>query len=164
MNPIWLLKNIRTSWRYRGDLSSFVKRLLWTYSHSVLGRWCPSEMNIRFCYDEPIGKIRLRVRANGGSDGFIHGEVFEHHYYRLGLPFQPATILDLGANAGYTAVYFSRTYPSAKIMAVEPHRRKCPPAEVESQGKRFRGPNCRGRGRHPRRPSHHGAKSHGLRA
>lgn len=120
MNPIWLLKNVRTSWRYRGNLSSFLKRLLWAYSNSVLGHWCPREMDIRFRYEEPLGKIQLRVRANGGSDGFIHGEVFEHQYYRLGLPFRPATILDLGANAGFTAIYFSRVYPSAKIIAVEP--------------------------------------------
>ncbi len=60
------------------------------------------------------------VRANGGSDAFILGEVFDHEYYQLGLSFSPATILDLGANAGFTAVYFSRHYPDARIAAVEP--------------------------------------------
>lgn len=81
--------------------------------------WKP-EWLIGFRYRPPIGAIRLLLRANGGSDGFIHGEVFEHEYYRLPLASPPATILDLGANTGLTAVYFSRVYPEARLACVEP--------------------------------------------
>ena len=60
------------------------------------------------------------LRSNSGSDVFIHSEVFEHEYYRLPLVAPPATILDLGANIGLTAVYFGRCFPDAQIAAVEP--------------------------------------------
>lgn len=85
-----------------------------------MGFLCPQELEIAFRYRDPIGALRLRVRANRGSDGFIFGEVFEHEYYDLGLPFSPETILDLGGNAGFTAVYFERVYPGARIAVVEP--------------------------------------------
>jgi FkbM family methyltransferase len=74
---------------------------------------------ITFRYPPPIGEIRLVVRDNA-ADAFIHGEVFEHHYYRLPLVTPPKTILDLGANTGMTAVYFARTYPDAQIACLEP--------------------------------------------
>ena len=51
---------------------------------------------------------------------FIFGEVLEHEYYRIPLLAPPATILDLGANAGFTAVFFGRTYPNARLACVEP--------------------------------------------
>src|SRR5262245_22207843 len=78
------------------------------------------ELTIGFRYPEPIGNIQLLLRANVGSDGFIHGEVFEHEYYRLPLLAPPKTILDLGANIGLTAVYFSRLFPMAALACVEP--------------------------------------------
>jgi FkbM family methyltransferase len=36
------------------------------------------------------------------------------------LAFAPRTILDLGANAGFTAVYFARVYPKAHLACMEP--------------------------------------------
>ena len=76
------------------------------------------EINLR--YEEPIGRICLRVRANRGSDAFILGEVFEQQYYKFRLFSEPTTILDLGANAGFASIFFARTFPSALIAAVEP--------------------------------------------
>ena len=32
----------------------------------------------------------------------------------------PKTIMDLGANVGYSAAYFASRYPDAKIVALEP--------------------------------------------
>jgi len=60
------------------------------------------------------------VRDNGGSDAFIFSEVFSHRYYDFALPFTPETIVDLGANAGFTSIFFARKYPDARIIAVEP--------------------------------------------
>jgi FkbM family methyltransferase len=96
----------------------FSRQLLWVYS-TKLGQ-CGKERTIGFRYAYPIGHVRLSVRANAGADAFIHGEVFEHEYYRLPLPFGPATILDLGANIGLTAVYFGRLFPGAQLACVEP--------------------------------------------
>jgi FkbM family methyltransferase len=60
------------------------------------------------------------VRCNGGSDNFIFSEVFDHLYYNLPLQIVPQTILDLGANAGFATLFFSRKYPAAEIACVEP--------------------------------------------
>ena len=97
-----------------------LSELVWIYAAKLPRRWRSSEFELGFCYRNPLGRLRFRVRANRGSDAFIFGEVFEHEYYRLSLPRQPATILDLGANAGFTTVYFARAYPDARLACVEP--------------------------------------------
>jgi FkbM family methyltransferase len=52
----------------------------------------------------------------------VCGQVFARNEYRP-LPFlEPHTIVDVGANIGATAVFFSATYPNAKIYALEPAR------------------------------------------
>jgi FkbM family methyltransferase len=75
---------------------------------------------IRVRYPAPIGAVTLHVRDNDGSDAFILSEVFDHRYYDFDLPFEPETILDLGANAGFSAVFFGRKYPHAALACVEP--------------------------------------------
>ena len=62
----------------------------------------------------------LTVRCNGGSDYFIFSEVFQHRYYEFPLSFAPETVLDLGANIGFTSIYLSKKYPDADIACVEP--------------------------------------------
>ena len=120
MNPLWLIRNCASSWRSRGGIADFVRRLLWIYSGKLPAAVRRKEWTIGFRYSEPIGSVRLLLRSNGGTDGFIHGEVFEHEYYRLPLTSPPETILDLGANIGLTSVYFSRVYPRALLACVEP--------------------------------------------
>lgn len=75
---------------------------------------------LTFQYPPPVGTFRALIRDNSGSDGFIFGEVFDHCYYDFTLPFPPRTIMDLGANAGYTAIFFSRKFPQAQIACIEP--------------------------------------------
>src|SRR5437773_4672900 len=118
MNPIWLLRNSSRSWRNRAGTLDFAKSLLWVYAGKLRAPERPREWEIGFRYPKPIGDLRLLLRANHGSDAFIHGEVFCHEYYRLPLESPPATILDLGSNAGLTAVYFGRLYPDAKLACV----------------------------------------------
>jgi FkbM family methyltransferase len=118
VDPIWLVRNIATAWRRRTDTTNFVRRLAWIYG-SKLGL-AGRQFTIGFRYPEPIGEIRLCVRANRGADAFIHGEIFEQEHYRLPLNHPPATILDLGANIGLTALYLARRYPRAAIACVEP--------------------------------------------
>ena len=120
MDSGWLLRNTSRSWRYRASPVDFVKSLLWIYAGNLPRRARYREWEIGFRYPEPIGRLRLLLRGNIGSDAFIHGEVFSHEYYRLPLNEPPATILDLGSNTGLTAVYFGRVYPNARIACVEP--------------------------------------------
>jgi FkbM family methyltransferase len=79
-------------------------------------------LEISLSYPKPVGDITVLVRTNEGSDAFIFGEVFDHQYYGLGaeLPHLPETILDLGANVGFATLYFSRTFPGARLACVEP--------------------------------------------
>jgi FkbM family methyltransferase len=120
MNPVWLARNVFRSWRYCATAQDAVARLWWNYAHKLPPPLRRAEYLIGFKYPS-VGEIRVLVRANSGSDGFVFGEVFEHEYYRLPIA-PPATIMDLGANAGFTAVYFGRIYPEAKIACVEPMR------------------------------------------
>ncbi len=120
LNPRWLIHNIATSWRHRASLADFVRRVLLLYSSRLPRFLRPADWIIGFRYRAPIGNVRLLLRDNGGSDLFIHSEVFEHEYYRVPLARPPATILDLGANIGLAAIYFSRLFPGAELACVEP--------------------------------------------
>lgn len=120
MNIEWLAKNLVSAWRYRHTTYDAMMRLLFIYQHKLPRLLRKQEVIIGFHYVAPIGTIRLVMRANRGSDAFIHSEVFEHRYYDLRLDTTPLRILDLGANVGFTAIYFGRSYPTAEIVCVEP--------------------------------------------
>lgn len=67
----------------------------------------------------PQSAAPLQVRT-GTSDPFIFEEVFIDEEYDFTVPGEPKTIFDIGANVGYTSIYFSHRYPGARIIAVEP--------------------------------------------
>jgi hypothetical protein len=94
MNLNWLIRNTRTTWKYRYNHSSFWIRLLWLYSKVMPARLRIKDYVIDFSYEKPIEKLRLLLRANNGADAFIHSEVFEHQYCRLPLVSDPETILE----------------------------------------------------------------------
>lgn len=119
MNARWLYRNMRNFWPVRGSAMDFARSMFWIYSRRIR-KTIASEYTIRFKYPAPVGEVRLLLRCNAGSDAFIHGEVFGHQYYWLGLDSSPSTILDLGANTGLTATYFSKLYPQARLACVEP--------------------------------------------
>jgi FkbM family methyltransferase len=124
MNPIALARNIQSSLQICPTWIDRVNYLLWLYSSKwfVKAFINPKSRHhkIQFSYENPIDKIQVAVRNNYGSDAFIFSEVFGHRYYDFPLPFQPVTILDLGANVGFTAIFFARKYPFAQIACVEP--------------------------------------------
>ena len=80
-----------------------------------------SVSEIMFKYPLPIALITVRVRENNGSDIFIFGEVFDQKNYYLSHKNEVKYIVDLGANAGFTALYYSRLFPLATIACVEPY-------------------------------------------
>lgn len=58
----------------------------------------------------------------GTSDLFAFRQIFLEDEYR---PIRerleaPATVLDLGANVGYASLYFLHSYPTCRVVAVEP--------------------------------------------
>jgi hypothetical protein len=115
-----LAENAAVAWRRRGSSVDFARRMTWLYADKLPAMGERRERAIGFRYPDPIGCVRLHLRANGGADAFIHSEVFEHQYYRLPLRSAPATILDLGANIGLATVYFARMFPRAALACVEP--------------------------------------------
>ena len=117
MNVRALLENIRISGTICRGWPARLGYLRWLYSrhssHAI-------PRNITFHYPPPIGEISVVVRSNRGSDAFIFGEVFNHRYYDFSLPVPPTTILDLGANIGFTTLFLGRKYPRAALACVEP--------------------------------------------
>jgi FkbM family methyltransferase len=115
-----LKDNTAVAWGRRASTADFVRQLAWLYSDKLPKTLKPREWTIGFRYPAPIGGVRLHLRSNNGADAFVHSEVFENQYYRLPLRFAPATILDLGANIGLSAICFARLYPESRIACVEP--------------------------------------------
>jgi FkbM family methyltransferase len=65
-------------------------------------------------------KAPLRVRT-GTSDVSTFEQIFVELQYQFNIKgFNPEYIVDGGANAGYSTVFFASRYPQAKIVAVEP--------------------------------------------
>jgi len=120
MNLQSLGENAAVAWHRRAGAADFVRRLAWLYADKMPATREPREWTIRFRYPDPVGRMRLHLRSNNGADAFVHSEVFEHQYYRLPLRLAPATILDLGANIGLSAIYLARRYPESRIACVEP--------------------------------------------
>jgi FkbM family methyltransferase len=62
----------------------------------------------------------LRIRI-GTSDVLVFESVFLNEEYDLSfLNLYPKIILDLGANVGYTSIFFANCYPGSRILSVEP--------------------------------------------
>jgi len=66
---------------------------------------------------------QLKIRDNK-TDSAIFNSVFGANELKIFAPiskdFDPEYIVDIGAYAGYTSVWYARKYPKAKIIAVEP--------------------------------------------
>lgn len=122
MNPITLVRNIHYTLRICPTWADRLNRLLWLYSdkHFVKATTKKRHRQISFRYALPVGNFHAIVRDNQGSDVFIFSEIFDHCYYDFPLPCLPKTILDLGANAGFTAIFFARKFPHAELACVEP--------------------------------------------
>ncbi|MDB5052767.1 MAG: FkbM family methyltransferase [Bacilli bacterium] len=57
------------------------------------------------------------------SDPHVLKEIFQQRNYEFtNLSFTPKLIIDGGANAGYSSVFFANIYPQAHIIAVEPEQ------------------------------------------
>lgn len=61
----------------------------------------------------------LIVRKNT-SDLDVFRQIFVQGDYNLPVKISPKLIIDAGANVGYSALYFNKKYPEAKIIAIEP--------------------------------------------
>lgn len=69
---------------------------------------------------------KVYCRASPSSDFSVFLQVFYHEQYQNIVSIAQLNnieinyILDLGANVGYTSIYFHQHFPNAKVLAVEP--------------------------------------------
>jgi FkbM family methyltransferase len=118
MDLKYFVNNITDSLKTTINIANAIKKMRWLYSKGTYRG--NKHTNISFKYPSPIGEIDLLVRNNRGSDAFIISEVFGQQCYFIPLKNKINHVLDLGANAGYTAVYYSKIFPQATIACVEP--------------------------------------------
>ncbi len=111
-------RRLKRRLRNRQSLSRYCQRL--GLIHGVAAYWRLVTYDTRIV---PIIVPRLPapvlVRPDT-TDPFIFEEVFLLDEYDLTTTHDPKLILDIGANVGYTSVYFAQRYPRARIIAVEP--------------------------------------------
>lgn len=80
-----------------------------------------------FKFKQNIAKIKIDMLRHpvtvrlATTDKFIFDQIFFREDYNINIDFTPKRIVDVGANVGYSAVYFANKFPNAKIVAVEPH-------------------------------------------
>jgi FkbM family methyltransferase len=67
-----------------------------------------------------IGK-HVHIRLNT-TDISIYNQIFVRHEYDFPIAVAPKVIIDAGANVGFSAIYFARRFPAAKIYALEPEQ------------------------------------------
>jgi len=63
------------------------------------------------------GEIYLRRNS---SDTGIFNQIFIEREYNIKFSFEPKFIIDAGANIGLTSLFFSKKFPLATIVALEP--------------------------------------------
>ena len=75
--------------------------------------------DFRIVVDGLIEPVNCRIRE---TDPEVFSQIFVHEEYNSPmLPEQAEVIVDAGANVGYSALFFARKYPAAKIIAIEPN-------------------------------------------
>lgn len=63
--------------------------------------------------------VRLAYRLNRGDIQSIR-EVWLDQAYRLPFELRPTSVIDLGANIGFTSLFFAKRYGCSHVIAVEP--------------------------------------------
>jgi FkbM family methyltransferase len=124
MNITTLLRNIKYANKITANFIDGIKWLLLIYRiPKKLNTKQETKFKVKFKYPNPIGNLTLLIRDNEGADTFIISEVFEHNCYHIKSSQPIRTILDLGANAGFTTVYLYKLFPQAEMACVEPIKR-----------------------------------------
>lgn len=72
-------------------------------------------------FQHPAAKYPLFMRTGPSSDYIVAWQVFSRaDYGRLRRLSGVRTLLDCGANAGYTSAYLLSAFPKARVVAIEP--------------------------------------------
>lgn len=111
---IFRLKQIKTETRL------FVRTFIHTRNLSVTRALHTNKVKIvQFSLPKFQGPFRMRT---GTSDAMFFRALangWEFPEYEVPIQINPRTVLDLGANIGVESIILARTYPGARILAVE---------------------------------------------
>jgi FkbM family methyltransferase len=97
--------------------------------------WFELQWTLRF----PRVRIQLTdfpsslVLRRFSSDYFVFATVFLHHELDLNI-LGVTSVIDAGANVGFTTAYLAKKYPKALIIAIEPDRANCELLRLNTQG------------------------------
>jgi FkbM family methyltransferase len=129
----WELLNLRrlvAGWKGALNLRSLEKRVT---RNEIAGKWPIITIN------PASARFDLAMRTGPSSDYLVAEQVFRDRNYAIieGLR-NVRTILDCGANVGYTSAYLLTSYPAARVIAVEPDDGNCRMCDrnLRSYGKR----------------------------
>jgi len=120
VNPVQLIRNVRTASRLGPTVRDRLSYLAWIYNDKGFAPRNPTgrrELSLRL--PPPVGTVTLAVRDNAGADQLVFGEVLVTRDYAVEVP-EPKTVLDLGGNIGFATLYFSRRWPAAQLAVAEP--------------------------------------------
>jgi FkbM family methyltransferase len=86
----------------------------------IVSNKCCGFPKVMTAYPPKLGHaVRLRLHT---SDTMVFGNVFMDEEYSLGLPSSADTIVDAGAYVGLTPIFYAKTFPKARIFAIEAQR------------------------------------------
>lgn len=88
-------------------------------THRAIGRKHPLRLHMK-----SGARFELRPVTRDNIDYGVAYEIFVHRFYdNKGLltPDSVRLVVDLGANVGYSVLYFLHEYPSCRVIAFEPH-------------------------------------------
>jgi FkbM family methyltransferase len=92
--------------------------LWWAFSLRQSGR-LSREFSMKLTWQGPNGPLTATV--SDLSELKIIREIFFGREYIPPEGVDPAVIVDLGSNAGFSVLFFKSLYPNARVVAVEPH-------------------------------------------
>ena len=99
-------------------INKLVKEFGWLEGIVIYARF---KLNKLGWFSSSSKGIRFYLRPNS-TDKSVFASVFLQNQYNVDIPFEPATILDLGANIGLSALYFAARFPNAQIVGLEPDK------------------------------------------
>jgi FkbM family methyltransferase len=108
---VWLARQPR-------DPRKYIRRFGWGPGIATFGALVGLKRRV---VEIRVPTLRAPVAIRRGtSDVSTFEQVFVEQEYEIPLDFEPATIVDAGANIGLASALFASRYPSAQIIAIEP--------------------------------------------
>jgi FkbM family methyltransferase len=115
--------------REDADFRALGRPFGWSVCFHYLGRWYDrrgtsmSVRNIAFSHRGQRVKFAMTDKYMGAFKGIFNDKEYD---CAAMLARAPRRILDLGANIGFGSVFFSKAFPEAEIVVVEPDPRNLP--------------------------------------